>query len=101
MAIAIDDYVLDTLMRDLTEHERSPAAFLVYLFLWRKTIGQGHRRVAMSYQGFADETGLSKSATQNAIRLLKRRRLVDSIASSPTATPEYKIRRLWKRNRSA
>lgn len=100
MAVALDDYVLDTLMRDLTEHERSPAAFLVYLFLWRSTIGQERKRIKMSYQALAEGTGLSKSATQNAVKLLKRRRLLEGKTSNPTATPEYKVERPWKKKRT-
>ena len=33
-AVPVDDYVLDTLMRDLVGHDRRPSAFLVYLYLW-------------------------------------------------------------------
>ena len=32
--VAIDTYILDTLMADLVGHDRQPSAFLVYLFLW-------------------------------------------------------------------
>ena len=31
--VQLDAYVLDTLMRDLTGHDRQPSAFLVYLSL--------------------------------------------------------------------
>lgn len=95
----IDDYILDTLMPDLAGHDRSPSAFLVYLHLWRKTVGAGQKKVALSYQALAEGTGLSKSAVQNAVRLLKRRELVKSKNQSPTATPEYKIERPWSRRR--
>jgi hypothetical protein len=97
VTLALDDYLVDTLMRDLTEHERSPASFLVYLFLWRSTIGQGRKRVALSYQRLAEGTGLSKSATQNAVKLLKRRKLIGSIAVTPTATPKYAVHRPWRK----
>jgi hypothetical protein len=40
-AVEIDDYVLDTLMADLVGHDRQPSSFLVYLFLWRRTLGAG------------------------------------------------------------
>lgn len=101
MALVFDDYVVDTLMRDLTEHDRSPAAFLVYLFLWRSTIGRGEKRALLSYQALAEGTGLSKSAAQNAVKLLKRRRLVSSDPASATATPSYRVRRPWKKKRDA
>jgi DNA-binding MarR family transcriptional regulator len=99
--LTLDDYVVETLMRDLTEHEHSPAAFLVYLFLWRSTIGQGRRRVFASYRELAEGTGLSKSAAQNAVKLLKRRRLVDSTSISETATPKYMVLRPWRRKPAA
>jgi hypothetical protein len=35
-AIPIDDYVLDVLMRDIVGHDRQPAAYLVYVFLYGK-----------------------------------------------------------------
>jgi hypothetical protein len=38
-SFAVDHYVVDVLLRDLVGHDRSPAAFLVYLFLWRRTRG--------------------------------------------------------------
>ena len=31
--VKLDDYVLDSLMRDLVGHDRRPACFLVYLWL--------------------------------------------------------------------
>ena len=37
--IAIDPYIVDTLMPDLVGHDRQPSAFLVYLLLWRQTHG--------------------------------------------------------------
>ena len=39
--VPVDAYVLDTLMADLVGHDRQPSAFLVYLFLWRRTHGSG------------------------------------------------------------
>src|SRR5437764_458779 len=39
--IAIDAYVLDTLMHDLIGHDRAPSAFVVYLHLWRESLGAG------------------------------------------------------------
>jgi DNA-binding IclR family transcriptional regulator len=53
----------------------------------------------LSYQELAEGTGLSKSAAQNAVKLLKRRRLVGSHAASATATPIYNVYRPWKKKR--
>jgi DNA-binding GntR family transcriptional regulator len=96
VAIAIDEYVLDTLMRDLVAHDRKPSAFLVYLHLYRKTIGEARPSVHQSHQQIADATGLSKSAVQAAVRVLARRRLIQARLASPTTTPEYVVHRPWR-----
>jgi len=99
--IWIDDYVLDTLMGDLVGHDRTPAAFVVYLFLWKESRASRRRRVRVSHRAVADESGLSKSAVQAAIRLLKRRQLVRSHQTTRTATPEYEVLRPWVREARA
>jgi len=82
-------------MRDLIGHDRSPSAYLVYLHLWSQTLGQRRKRVRLSHQMIADATGLSKSAVQNGMRLLARRRLVNVQRASATAVPEYRVARPW------
>ena len=72
----IDDYVLDVLLPDLTGHDRSPAAFLIYVVLWTRLYRSEQRVVAVSLQQLAELTGLSKSAVQGAIRVAKRRCLI-------------------------
>ena len=37
--LRIDAYVIETLMRDLVQHDRQPSAFLVYLLLWQRSTG--------------------------------------------------------------
>lgn len=59
------------------------------------------RRVTVSHGAVAEETGLSKSAVQAAIRLLKRRQLLRSFQATPTATPEYEVLRPWVRRPAA
>jgi phage replication O-like protein O len=95
--VALDAYVLDTLMRDLVAHDRSASGFLVYLHLWRRTFGAGKDAVKISHQRVADATGLSKSAVQAAIKNLARRKLVRAHKASPTAVPEYVVLRPWRR----
>ena len=97
MRVSFDAYVLDTLMRDLIGHDRSPSAYLVYLTLWRRTGGRRRRAAALSHRELAEETGLSKSAVQSALRLLTRRKLVGSRRASPTAIPEYTVLKPWAR----
>lgn len=91
----LDKYVADTLLRDLVGHDHSPAAFIVYLFLWRRTIGERTKSVQLSHRGIAQETGLSKSAVQQALRILHRRVLVRSHRERQTDTPEHKVERPW------
>jgi DNA-binding GntR family transcriptional regulator len=95
VAISIDDYVLDVLMRDLVGHDRSPSAFLVYLHLWSQTMARREKSARLSHQMIADATGLSKSAVQTAMGRLLRRRLVRIHRDSATAVPEYRIARPW------
>lgn len=91
----VDGYVVDVLLRDLVGHDRSPAAFLVYLFLWRRTHGAAIFSVKLSHRDIAEETGLSKSAVQQALRILHRRGLVKSKQQHPTDTPEHSVLRTW------
>ena len=98
--IGIDEYVLDVLMPDLAGHDRSPGAFLVYLALWTELYRREERRVALSLQQLSLRTGLSKSAVQAGVRLLKRRGLVAVTRATPTSVPEYQLVRHWIRRRS-
>jgi DNA-binding MarR family transcriptional regulator len=98
--IAIDEYVLDVLMPDLAGHDRSPGAFLVYLALWTELYRLEQKRASMSLGRLAENTGLSKSAVQAAIRLLKRRSLIAVTKCSRTAVPEYELVRHWIRRRA-
>jgi DNA-binding MarR family transcriptional regulator len=98
--VEIDDYVLDVLLPDLTGHDHSPAAFLVYVVLWTRLYRSEERTVAVSLQQLAELTGLSKSAVQGAIRLLKRRSLIKITKGSATAVPEYELIRHRVRRRA-
>jgi len=72
-AVPIDDYVLDTLLPDLVGHDHQPAAFLVYLRLYREAEKQQWKPVSASLRLLAESTGLSKSSVQIALRILRRR----------------------------
>ena len=98
--IEVDEYVVDVLLPDLVGHDRSPGAFLVYLVLWAGLYRSGDRRIAMSLRGLAENSGLSKSAVQAAVRLLKLRGLVAVTRRSMTAVPEYELVRHWVRRRA-
>jgi DNA-binding MarR family transcriptional regulator len=95
--IRLDGYVIETLMADLVGHDRSPSAFLVYLALWNATGGRAKAAVEKSHRQLAEETGLSKSAVQGAVRRLVKRRLIRSSKASATATPKYSVLKPWER----
>jgi hypothetical protein len=95
--VQIDDYIIDTLMPDLVNHDRQPSAFLVYLFLWRRTHGAGDESAQVSLFDLATGTGLSKRAVQEALRWLSRRRLLSIQRASITAVPVYTVKRPWVR----
>jgi DNA-binding MarR family transcriptional regulator len=95
--LAVDSYVVDVLMRDLAGHDRSPAAFLVYLLLWRRTRARSLAAVRLSHREIAEEAGLSRSAVQQALRILHRRSLVKSRQRHRTDTPEHQVMRPWAR----
>jgi DNA-binding GntR family transcriptional regulator len=98
--IEFDEYVIDVLLPDLAGHDRSPAAFLVYLVLWARLYRAEQRSTAVSLQQLADLAGLSKSAVQRALRILKRRGLIKVAKASATAPPEYELVRHWLRRRA-
>jgi len=95
--VSLDAYVLDTLMADLVGHDRKPSAYLVYLFLWRRTHGAGEPNVQISLLDVATATGLSKRAVQEALRWLNKRRLLSIQRAGITAIPVYTVRRPWAR----
>jgi len=93
--IKLDDYIVDTLLRDLTGHDHKPAAFLVYLWL----TGEQVRRkgsVAISYQELAENTGLSRSSTQSSVRWLLGRKLLTVTKANATAVPCYTVEFPWR-----
>ena len=92
---AIDDYVIDVLMRDLVGHDRKPASFLVYLWLAAEQ-ARTRSHVQVSYQHVAECVGISKSSAQAAIRWLVKRRLLTVAKGSVTATPTYSICFPWR-----
>ena len=95
--IALDPYVIETLMPDLVGHDRRPSAFLVYLYLWHRTTGGRARSDAISLRTIAESTGVSKRAVQNALRALTRRRLISVSQTSPTAASTFVVHRPWAR----
>ena len=96
-AISVDDSVLDVLMRDLVGHERQPAAYLVYLYLYGQAARDKWKPVAKSLRDLADATGLSKSAVQTALENLRRRELINTTSDHSTAVPRHRVLRHWRK----
>ena len=95
IAVKIDPYVIDNLMRDLVAHSRSSAAFLVYLQLYRHTHGAGLESAALSHNVLADLIGISKRSVQSALTHLIDRRLIRQRKARPTAVPVYTVLTPW------
>lgn len=92
-AIELDRYVVDTLMRDLVGHDRSPSAFIVYMAI-HSAAAEG--RALFSYSAMADLTGLSKRTCQNAVARLHRRGLVAISRKGGTDAAEYSPLQPWR-----
>jgi hypothetical protein len=90
-----DDYITDTLMRDLVGHDRKPVSFLVYLWLAAEQ-ARASNEVRVSYQQVAESVGISKSSAQAAISWLLKRKLLSVKRDSVTATPSYTVRSPWR-----
>lgn len=94
--IPVDDYVLDVLMRDIVGHDQKPAAYLVYIYLYGLAARRRWKPVAASLRALAEATGLSKSAVQTALELLRRRQLIETASDHATAVPEHRVLRHWR-----
>ena len=94
----IDGHLIEVLMPDLVGHDKRPAAFILYLWLWAMTRGAGRKVGFFSHQMLSDRTGLSKSAVQRAARWLERRQLVRVQRRSRTAVPGYVVLTPWARS---
>lgn len=94
--VPVDDYILDVLMPDLVGHDHQPAAFLVYLYLYRLAGRHKWKPVAASLRRIAEGTGLSKSTVQIAIVRLRARALIHSRSNHATAVPDHRVLRHWR-----
>ncbi len=90
-----DDYVLETLMRDLVGHDHKPVSFLVYLWIAAEQERCGGE-VRVSYREMAESIGVSKSSAQAAVAWLVKRKLLAARKENATATPAYAARTPWR-----
>lgn len=94
--LRLDPYIVRVLLPDLVGHDRRPAAFLVYLWLYAEQSHAG-APVTVSYQRLAEAVGISRSSAQSAVALLLRRRLLSASKPRPTSTPSYTVLHPWQR----
>jgi hypothetical protein len=95
--ITLDTYLLDCLVPDLVGHDRRPASFIIYVYLYRQASQQANWSVRMSHQTIASATGLSRSAVQGALAHLQNRQLIATSRAHPTAVPLHRVLRPWLR----
>ena len=93
--VKFDEYVLDSLMRDLVGHDRRPVSYLIYLWLASEQQRQ-KKPVVVSYSDLAESVGVSKSSAQSAVAWLIHRKLISSSKANVTATPSYSVETPWK-----
>lgn len=93
--IPVDTHIFDVLMYELVGGHQNPAAFLVYLHLFREAERSGGRPVEASLRRIARATGLSKSAVQTALAKLRKHKLVSSQAAHVTACRRHRVLRRW------
>ena len=86
-------------MHDLVGHDRRPSAFIVYLYLVRQCGSMPDGATRASLAQIAEGTGLSRRAVQDAIALLRRRKLIGISAEGRTAVPSYVVRQPWADSR--
>jgi len=91
----LDDYILDSLMRDLVGHDRRPVSYLVYLWLAAEQQRQ-RKGVRISYADLAESVGVSKSSAQAAVAWLIHRKMLRSTKANVTATPTYNVETPWQ-----
>ncbi len=95
--IPIDDYVIDVLLRDIVGHDRQPASYLIYLYLYGQAARNKWNPVPASLRILAEATGLSKSAVQTALDNLRRRELIRTTRVHATAIPRHRVLRHWRK----
>ena len=93
----VETYLVDCLMPDLVGHDRRLSSFVVYLCLYRHASKDDNWSVRMSHQSLANATGLSRSATQDALAHLQARELIATTLAHPTAVPLHRVLRPWLR----
>lgn len=83
----IDNFVFDALIPKIG----SASASIVYLYLWRRSLGFQRPSVFLSHQIISESVGLSKRAVQEAILKLNELNVIKTKRAYETAIPEHFI----------
>jgi hypothetical protein len=93
--VGVDAYVIDSLMPDLVGHDRHASAFVVFIYLWRRTRG-GSKPTVVSHRMLSDGTGLAKRSVQGALQRLMQRGLVHVKRATVTSASTVTLRCEWR-----
>ncbi len=91
--ILLDRYIIETLMPDLTGHDRRPSAFLTYLAIVNAAVTGS---VQLTHADLAERTGLSKRSVQSAIDWLAHRKLISVTRTGVTSVNRYVPHQPWR-----
>lgn len=83
----IDNFVFDLLIPKIG----SASASIVYLYLWRRSLGFQKPSVSLSHQIISESVGLSKRAVQEAVLRLNELNVIQTKRAYETAIPEHFI----------
>lgn len=81
----IDNFVFDVLIPKIG----SASASIVYLYLWRRSLGFQKPSVCLSHQIISESVGLSKRAVQEAVIRLNELNVIKTKRAYETAIPEH------------
>lgn len=87
----IDTFVIDKLFARI----ESPAACVVYIYLWRRTIGQGQEKIKISAKVIGDVLNFNRRTIIMAIRHLNEKNLIHTEGLGQLGIHEHKILRDW------
>lgn len=90
-ATLIDNYVMDRLLAEL-----GPTLSIIYIYLWRRTVGSGVGTVNLSMQVLSEALGISKRTAQQSVKKLNELNLLRSSRECDTGVSEHQILKPWE-----
>lgn len=92
-ATLVDNHVIDTLFAKIN----NVSACVVYMYLWRRTVGMNVESVKLSMRVLSDAIGISRRTAHEAIKRLNEMQLIKSSKESFTGIPEHTLLKSWKK----